>query len=337
MKKAMLYRKEGNAAVACQLCAHRCVISDGGAGVCGVRVNENGTLYTLVYDKIVAQHVDPIEKKPLYHVLPGSLSYSIATVGCNFHCLNCQNHEISQIPKRHSRAISGVPVTPEEIVTAALRNRCQSIAYTYTEPTIYFELAYETAQLARKKGLKNVFVTNGYMTAEALDTIRPYLDAANVDLKGYNEAKYRKVCGGKLEPVKETIRRMNEIGVWVEVTTLIIPTHNDSETELRAIAEFLVSVNPAIPWHVSAFYPQYKMAHLPSTSPGIIYRAVDIGKEVGLHHVYSGNLRSDSTSATICHACGAHLIQRSGFFVLENLMAQGKCPSCDAPVAGLFA
>lgn len=337
MKKAMLYRKEGNAAVACQLCAHRCVISDGSAGVCGVRVNENGTLYTLVYDKIVAQHVDPIEKKPLYHVLPGSLSYSIATVGCNFHCLNCQNHEISQIPKRHSRAISGVPVTPEEIVTAALRNRCQSIAYTYTEPTIYFELAYETAQLARKKGLKNVFVTNGYMTAEALDTIRPYLDAANVDLKGYNEAKYRKVCGGKLEPVKETIRRMNEIGVWVEVTTLIIPTHNDSETELRAIAEFLVSVNPAIPWHVSAFYPQYKMAHLPSTSPGIIYRAVDIGKEVGLHHVYSGNLRSDSTSATICHACGAHLIQRSGFFVLENLMAQGKCPSCDAPVAGLFA
>ncbi len=337
MKEAMLYRKEGNAAVACQLCAHRCVISDGSAGVCGVRVNENGTLYTLVYDKIVAQHVDPIEKKPLYHVLPGSLSYSIATVGCNFHCLNCQNHEISQIPKRHSRAISGVPVTPEEIVTAALRNRCQSIAYTYTEPTIYFELAYETAQLARKKGLKNVFVTNGYMTAEALDAIRPYLDAANVDLKGYNEAKYRKVCGGKLEPVKETIRRMNEIGVWVEVTTLIIPTHNDSETELRAIAEFLVSVNPAIPWHVSAFYPQYKMAHLPSTSPGIIYRAVDIGKEVGLHHVYSGNLRSDSTSATICHACGAHLIQRSGFFVLENLMAQGKCPSCDAPVAGLFA
>ena len=337
MKEAMLYRKEGNAAVACQLCAHRCVISDGSAGVCGVRVNENGTLYTLVYDKIVAQHVDPIEKKPLYHVLPGSLSYSIATVGCNFHCLNCQNHEISQVPKRHSRAISGVPVTPEEIVTAALRNRCQSIAYTYTEPTIYFELAYETAQLARKKGLKNVFVTNGYMTAEALDAIRPYLDAANVDLKGYNEAKYRKVCGGKLEPVKETIRRMNEIGVWVEVTTLIIPTHNDSETELRAIAEFLVSVNPAIPWHVSAFYPQYKMAHLPSTSPGIIYRAVDIGKEVGLHHVYSGNLRSDSTSATICHACGAHLIQRSGFFVLENLMVQGKCPSCDAPVAGLFA
>lgn len=337
MKEAMLYRKGENAAVVCQLCAHRCAIYDGGAGVCGVRVNENGTLYTLVYDKIVAQHIDPIEKKPLYHVLPGSLSYSIATVGCNFRCLNCQNYEISQIPGRRSREIPGAPITPEEIVAAALRNRCQSIAYTYTEPTIYFELAYETAHLARKKGLKNVFVTNGYMTAEALDAIRPYLDAANVDLKGYNEAKYRKVCGGKLEPVKETIRRMNDMGVWVEVTTLIIPTHNDSETELRAIAEFLVSVNPAIPWHVSAFHPQYKMAHLPSTSPGIIYRAVDIAKEVGLHHVYSGNLRSDSTSATICHACGAHLIQRSGFFVLENLVARGKCPSCDAPVAGIFA
>jgi len=337
MKEAMLYRKTEHAGVVCQLCAHRCAISDGSVGRCGVRVNENGTLYTLVYDKIVAQHVDPIEKKPLYHVLPGSLAYSIATVGCNFHCLNCQNYEISQIPGRHSRAIPGVPITPEEIVHAALRNRCQSIAYTYTEPTMYFELAYETAQLARKKGLKNLFVTNGYMTAEALEMIRPYLDAANVDLKGFNESKYRKVCGGKLEMVKETIRRMNEFGIWVEVTTLVIPTHNDSEIELRAIAEFIASVNPAIPWHVSAFHPQYKMTHMPPTSPGIIYRAADIGKEVGLWYMYSGNLRNDETSTTICHACGTHLIRRSGFFVLENLIAQGKCPNCDAPVGGIFA
>ncbi|GAK51807.1 pyruvate-formate lyase-activating enzyme [Candidatus Moduliflexus flocculans] len=336
MKEAMLYRQEKNAGVICQLCSHRCAISDGSAGICGVRVNENGTLYTLVYDKIVAQHVDPIEKKPLYHVLPGSLSYSIATVGCNFRCLNCQNYEISQIPGRHSRAIPGVPITPEEIVNAALRNRCQSIAYTYTEPTIYFELAYETARLAKRKGLKNLFVTNGYMTAEALETIQPYLDAANVDLKGFNEPKYRKVCGGTLELVKETIRRMNDLGVWVEVTTLVIPTHNDSETELRAIAEFIASVNPAIPWHVSAFHPQYKMAHIPQTSPGIIYRAVDIGKEVGLWHVYSGNLRSDETSTTLCHHCGTPLIRRSGFFVVENAVAQGQCPNCDAPVGGIF-
>lgn len=167
--------------------------------------------------------------------------------------------------------------------------------------------------------------------------IRPYLDAANVDLKGFNESKYRKVCGGKLEPVKETIRRMNDLGVWVEVTTLVIPTHNDSEIELRAIAEFIASVNPAIPWHVSAFYPQYKMTHMPPTSPGSIYRAVDIAKEVGLWHVYSGNVRNDDTSTTTCHACGKRLIRRSGFFVLENLLAQGKCPSCDAPIAGIFA
>ncbi len=337
MKEAMLYRKGENASVTCRLCAHRCAIYDGGIGVCGVRRNENGTLYTLVYDKVAAQHVDPIEKKPFYHVLPGSLSYSIATVGCNFRCLNCQNHELSQVSGKHSSAIPGAPTTPEEIVAAAIRNRCQSIAYTYTEPTIYFELAYETARLARKKGLKNIFVTNGYMTEEALETIRPYLDAANVDLKGFNEAKYRKVCGGTLEPVKDTIRRMNESGVWVEVTTLVIPTHNDSETELRAIAEFIASVNPAIPWHVSAFHPQYKMSHMPPTSAGIIYRAVDIGKDVGLWHVYSGNLRNDYTSTTLCHACGAHLIHRSGFFVLENLANQGKCPNCDAPIAGIFA
>ncbi len=337
MKEAMLYRKEENASVVCELCAHHCAIYDGGSGICGVRRNENGTLYTLVYDKIVAQHIDPIEKKPMYHVLPGSHSYSIATVGCNFRCFNCQNHEISQIPGKHSSAIPGSPMTPEEIVAAAIRNRCQSIAYTYTEPTIYFELAYETARLARRQGLKNIFVTNGYMTEKALETIRPYLDAANVDLKGFNEAKYRKVCGGKLEPVKDTIRRMNESGVWVEVTTLVIPTHNDSETELRAIAEFIASVNPAIPWHVSAFHPQYKMSHRPPTSAGIIYRAVDIGKEVGLWHLYSGNLRNDYTSTTLCHACGAPLIHRSGFFVLENLVNQGKCPDCDAPVAGIFS
>ena len=336
MKEAMLYDQQADNTVTCYLCAHRCTIHEGKTGICGVRKNQQGTLYTLVYDKIIAAHVDPIEKKPLYHLLPGSTSFSIATVGCNFHCFHCQNHDIAQMPRERPGKIPGSPTTPEEIVKTALRNHCESIAYTYTEPTIFFELAYETARLAHAEGLKNVFVTNGYMTPEALEMISPYLDGANVDLKGFQETKYRKICGGKLEPVKETIQRMKALGIWVEVTTLIIPTHNDSETELRAIAQFIVTVNPGIPWHVSAFYPQYKMTHLPPTSASIIYRAIDIGKEEGLHYLYSGNIRHDHSADTHCTSCGKRLIHRSGFYVLENVIEDGTCPSCGTPIDGIF-
>jgi pyruvate formate lyase activating enzyme len=337
MKEAMLYDSRESGEVSCFLCAHRCTIRPGHVGICGVRKNEEGRLLTLVYDKVIAAHVDPIEKKPLHHVLPGSLSFSVATVGCNFHCFQCQNHDIAQMPREHpDSGIPGNPTSPEEIVKAAVRNGCESIAYTYTEPTIYFELAYETARFAHERGLKNVFVTNGYMTQEALETIQPYLDAANVDLKGFRDKKYRKVCGGKLEPVEENIRRMFEMGIWVEVTTLIIPTHNDSETELREIAEFIAGVNPEIPWHVSAFYPQYKFSHLPPTSAAAIYRAVDIGKELGLKYVYSGNIRGDRSVDTWCPACGKHLIHRSGFYILENHVVDGKCPVCSTKIAGIF-
>jgi len=336
MKEAVLYTREPHELVLCHLCAHRCRIAEGQTGICGVRTNQGGTLYTLVSDTIIAAHVDPIEKKPLYHVFPGSTAFSIATVGCNFHCLHCQNHDISQMPILHPGVMPGNPITPAEIVAAALRQQCQSIAYTYTEPTIYFELAYETARLAKAQGLKNLFVTNGYLTQEALALIHPYLDAANVDLKGYKDAKYRKVCGGKLEPVKETIQRMHALGIWVEVTTLIIPTHNDSESELHAIAEFLVGIDPAIPWHVSAFSPQYKMSHLPPTSAAVIYRAVDIGKAAGLHYVYSGNIHGDESVDTTCHACGKRLIHRAGFYILENKVVNGRCPFCEAVLPGIF-
>ena len=285
MKKALLYDKQADNAVTCRLCAHQCTIRDGKTGICGVRQNQGGTLYTLVYDKIIAAHIDPIEKKPFFHVLPGSLSFSIATVGCNFSCRHCQNADISQTPREHPGYIPGNPTTPEDIVHAAVRNQCTSIAYTYTEPTIFFELAYETARLAHDKGIKNVFVTNGYMSRDALEMIQPYLDGANVDLKGFDDAKYRKVCGAKLEPVKETIQRMRDLNIWVEVTTLIIPTHNDSESELRQIAEWIVNVDPGMPWHVSAFYPRYHMTHLPPTPPDTIFQAVQIGKHAGLRYV----------------------------------------------------
>ena len=337
MKEAMLYTMQEDGTISCYLCEHRCTIHQGRTGICGVRKNQDGVLYTLVYDRIIAAHADPIEKKPLYHVLPGTMSFSIATVGCNLHCFFCQNHDIAQMPReRPESPIPGNPTTPGEIVETALRHHCESIAYTYTEPTIYFELAYETARLAHEQGLKNIFVTNGYMTPEALEAIHPYLDAANVDLKGFKDAKYRKVCGGKLGPVKETIRRMNGMGIWVEVTTLIIPTHNDSGTELQEIAEFIVGINPAIPWHISAFHPQYKMTHLPPTSAAIIYRAVDIGKEVGLRYVYSGNIRADDSADTWCPSCGKRLVHRSGFYVIDNAIINGTCPVCDTEIEGIF-
>lgn len=339
MKEAMLCLQQKHGSVSCVLCSHRCTIPLGGKGICGVRENRDGTLYTLVYDKIIAAHIDPIEKKPLYHVLPGTTSFSIATVGCNFRCLHCQNHDIAHMPREHpfKTSVPGTSTTPQEIVNAAIRNHCDSIAYTYTEPTMYFELAYDTSRLAHEKGLKNVFVTNGYMTQEALETIAPDLDGANVDLKGFRDTKYHKVCGGRLEPVKETIQRMHGMGIWVEVTTLIIPTHNDSEMELREIAEFLADISPAIPWHVSAFYPQYKMTHLPPTSAAIIYRAVDIGKEAGLRYVYSGNLRNERSADTWCPSCGKSLIRRSGFYVIENNLVNGTCPVCDTGLDGIFS
>ena len=336
MKEALLYDQRADETVVCQVCAHRCTIPEGKTGICGVRRNQAGVLHSLVYDKVVSTHVDPIEKKPFYHLLPGSFSFSIATVGCNFRCQNCQNHDISQWPREHAGDLPGSQIAPAEIVKAALRSQCASIAYTYTEPAVYFELAYETARIAHAQGLKNVFVTNGYMTAEALDLIQPYLDGANVDLKGFDEAKHRSLCGAKLEPVKETIRRMREKKIWVEVTTLIIPTHNDSDDELRQIAAWLCSVDPAMPWHVSAFFPQYRLPHLPPTPAATIFRAVDIGKAAGLRYVYSGNVRGGEAEDTWCAHCHKRLIQRRGFAVQENLVTNGKCPACGTFVAGIF-
>ncbi|MDD2703669.1 MAG: AmmeMemoRadiSam system radical SAM enzyme, partial [Candidatus Omnitrophica bacterium] len=239
MKEAFLYEKLDNKVVHCRLCAHRCRIRDGAYGVCGVRQNRDGVLYSLVFGKPVACNVDPIEKKPLYHFLPGSVSLSIATLGCNFHCGFCQNWEISQSRKEESSRQDVRGRTPEAVVEAAVKNKCVSISYTYTEPTVYFEYAYETARLAKKKGLYNIFVTNGYMSGETLEMIRPFLDAVNVDLKFFRDSSYRKVCGGSLQPVLDSIALMKQMGVWVELTTLVVPGQNDSSGELRDIARFI--------------------------------------------------------------------------------------------------
>jgi len=334
-KEAYLYEKGSEGKVRCLLCNHRCLIADGKRGLCCVRESSDGTLYSLVYEKLISAHVDPIEKKPFFHFLPGSKAFSIATVGCNFRCLHCQNHEISQLP--HDRKnITGEKVSAKEIVSLALQNNCASISYTYTEPTIFFEYAYDTAKIAHKKGIKNSFVTNGYMTAEALDMIAPYLDGANVDLKAFSEAFYKKVCGAQLQPVLENIKRMKALGIWVEVTTLIIPTLNDAESELRKIARFIHSVSLDIPWHVSAFYPTYKLLDKPRTSPETIRRAREIGLEEGLRYVYSGNIPGDEGENTTCYHCNNVLVRRWGYQIAEQSITDGKCPHCNTPIDGVW-
>ncbi len=331
-----MYEKAEGLAVICKLCAHRCFIPPGRIGICRVRENRAGVLYTLVYDRVTSPNIDPIEKKPLFHFLPGTLSYSIATVGCNFHCRFCQNWEISQMPRYREGITFGQKISPEQIVRRALQARCKTIAYTYTEPTVFFELAYDSARLAVKEGLKNIFVTNGYMTPEALRAIHPHLHAANVDLKGFDDKRYRRVCGAKLQPVLDTIRLMKKLGIWVEVTTLVIPGHNDSEEELRQIARFLRDVGPEIPWHLSAFFPAYRMLDVKPTGGETLLRAWAIGKEAGLRYVYIGNLADNIHEDTNCYQCGKRLVQRFGFSVSRNLLDDGRCPFCQAPIQGVW-
>ena len=335
MKEAYLYKPMENEGVRCGLCAHGCIIKPGAKGICGVRQNVNGKLYSLVYDKVIARHVDPIEKKPLFHFLPGTLSYSIATVGCNFRCKFCQNADISQMPSDLNRII-GENISPQDIVTDAQRSGCATIAYTYTEPTIYFELAKDTAEIASSKGIKNVFVSNGYMTKECLEQIHPHLHAANVDLKSFSDKFYKDMCKARLQPVLDTICTMKRQGIWVEVTTLIIPGKNDSREELRDIAKFLVELDPGIPWHVSRFHPTYRLTDVPPTPPRTVRMAREIGYETGLRYVYTGNLPGDEGEHTKCHNCGAALIERFGFYVRNNRIARNTCPSCGEPIPGVW-
>jgi pyruvate formate lyase activating enzyme len=326
--------REGNK-VQCSLCCHRCLISPGKRGICAVRENRDGTLYSLVYDKVIAQNIDPIEKKPLFHFQPGSMSYSIATPGCNFRCRHCQNADISQLPRDHGGVVLGEEVAPSAIVAAALKTRCTSISYTYTEPTIYFELAYETAHLAVEAGLKNVFVTNGYITPEALDVIRPYLHAANIDLKGFTDDFYKNICGARLQPVLDAIRLYKEFGIWIEITTLVIPGHNDSDEELKDIARFIRSVGQDIPWHVTRFHPTYKLTDKPRTPLATLKRAQQIGFEAGLRYVYEGNIPGEGED-TVCWSCKKRLVKRIGFSVEESKIKEGKCSYCSSVIDGVW-
>jgi pyruvate formate lyase activating enzyme len=337
MRKAMFQQPEGEGRVRCGLCRFRCSIADGRRGLCGVRENREGVLYTLVYGKAVAENVDPIEKKPLFHFHPGSLSYSVSTVGCNFRCLHCQNHQISQWPQERG-PIAGAEVAPERLVQRALDAGCRSIAYTYTEPTIYFEYAYETARLARQAGLGNVFVSNGYITPEALETIAPYLDAANIDLKGFSDDFYREVAGASLQGVLDCLCDYHRHGIWLEVTTLLIPGRNDDPEELRQLTRFIAEeLGPEAPWHVTGFYPTYKLQDAPPTPLASLQTARKIGQQAGLQFVYTGNRGDADSESTRCPACRKLVIERSGFRLVTNHLQQGQCPWCPAVIPGRFS
>lgn len=333
MKEAMLWEKLPGGAIQCHLCAHMCRIQPGERGICHVRENRRGTLFTLTYGKLIAAHVDPIEKKPLFHFQPGSLSYSIATPGCNFTCKHCQNASISQMPKELGM-VEGEFVSPQNIVNDALTRNCKSISYTYTEPTVFFEYAYETAVIAHEKGLRNIFVTNGFMTERSIEKLASVLDGANIDLKAYSDDFYRKICGGHLEPVKRAIAAMVEQGIWVEVTTLIIPGYNDDPEQWEGIADFLLSIDPCIPWHISAFYPTYHLKDAPPTPARLLSQARDTGLSRGLKYVYTGNIPGDEGENTYCPGCGKRLIHRVGYTIFENLIKDGACPYCQATLEG---
>lgn len=364
MEESLFYKKLTDKKVQCYACNHKCLILPDNSGICGVRENISGKLYSLTYGLACAENIDPIEKKPFFHFLPGTNSLSVATVGCNFRCLNCQNWDISQGSKIAGK-IDGFSLPQEKIVEDALKNNCRSISYTYTEPTIFVEYALETMKLAKKAGLKNAWVSNGYMTKDVLKTISPYLDAINVDLKSVNEKFYQKVCGAKLKPVLENLKMIKKLNIWLEITTLVIPIkndtrchpepfaslegrlregsrinprdcfiadapHNDSSEEFGQIAKFIKDeLGDETPWHISKFSPEisWKMQTYSPTPEKIIKEARDIGLKAGLKYVYTGNLWDNNGENTYCPKCKALNIKRIGFSI-ERLDKNGKCHKC---------
>jgi pyruvate formate lyase activating enzyme len=334
MKEALLYHMLEDSIVRCDLCGHHCTIKPGESGVCQVRQNIDGQLYTLVYGSAISQQVDPVEKKPLYHFLPGSRAFSVATVGCNMQCQWCQNWQIAQAPL--SSGWRDVPHnSPETLVENALISNSQSIAYTYTEPTIFFEYAFDTAKLAQKAGLANLFITNGYMTGEMLDFFHPWLDAANVDLKAFRQRTYAKYTGAGLKTVLDSLKKIKSLGIWLEVTSLLIPGINDDPTEITEMAEFVArELGADTPWHISRFFPHYKLPHTPPTPPKTLQMAFEIGKQAGLEFVYMGNITGESN--TTCPNCGELLIRRNGYHTRIAQLKEGKCSTCGHSIPGIW-
>ena len=324
------YTHEGSRLV-CLLCAHYCHLKESQKGICGVNQNVNGAIKNLVYGYPVALHVDPVEKKPLCHFMPDTRALSLGTIGCNFKCSFCQNWSISQEKELHSKEY----FEPEQIIELALKYECASIAYTYNEPTIFYPYAKDIALLAHERGIKNIFVTNGFESNEVIDDMVGIIDAANVDLKSFNHDYYKKELGGGLETILENLKHFKSNGIWIEVTTLIVPTKNDSDEELTSIASFIAKeLGEQTPWHISAFHPDYHEQGIPATSIETLKRAEAIGKRAGLKYVYIGNVGLENP--TRCVSCNAVLIERKRFEVMENHLIDGCCPHCQTKLAGVF-
>jgi pyruvate formate lyase activating enzyme len=335
MREASFYKKLDNLKVKCLLCPHECLINNNETGICAVRKNQGGTLFSLVYGKVIAENTDPIEKKPLYHFMPGTRSFSLATVGCNFKCRHCQNYEISQMP-RDRKMINGRDKSPEELVRFAKKTSCDSISFTYSEPTIFYEFAYDIAKLSNSQGLKNIIVSNGYINKKPLEKIAPYIDGANIDLKAFSDDFYNKICGAKLQPVLDSIKLYKKLGIWIEITTLIIPGLNDNEDELQNLAEFIASVGKDIPWHVTAFYPTYNLLEKPRTSIDHLIKAREIGINAGLRYIFTGNIPGYEGENTYCYECKKLLIERTGFRIENNYIKDTSCPECNTKIDGYF-
>ena len=347
MHKSILFEKRSNVSVRCTACRHYCTIPEGKSGVCGVRVNRKGELYLAVYGRAVAANIDPVEKKPLFHFLPGSQIFSFGTIGCNFACSFCQNWDISQAAREPAGGkndaqtphftqlqISGKDLQPEQIVQYCIENEIPSIAYTYNEPAIFFEYVYDTAKLARKSGIRNVLVSNGYESGESLKMLASCIDAMNIDLKAFTEGFYRKMCKARLQPVLDTIKEAHERGIWIEITTLVIPSENDSKAELGNIAKFIAGVDKNIPWHISRFHPDYKMQGIAATPVQTLESAYRIGKSAGLRHVYVGNIEN-SHENTCCPNCGKVLISRKGYSTRIEGLEGGRC-GCGESIPGIW-
>ena len=344
MKRCVLYKKLAGDKIQCLACNHFCKISEGHVGICGVRQNKDGKLNLLVYGKAIGVGIDPIEKKPFYHFLPGSFAYSLGTFGCNFRCGNCQNFEISQIlglkgrVKKYDKISWGEQLPPEEIVKRAKENNCKSIAYTYNEPTIWAEYALDTMKLARKSGLKNVWVSNGFMSRETLDLITPYLDAINIDIKSFDEKFYMSNCAAKLAPVLENCQRIVKKKIWLEITTLVIPTLSDNEKMLTKLAKFIKDkLGDFVPWHLSAFSGSisWKLQDVPDTTIKQLTTAYKIGKKQGLKYIYIGNVQTKDFENTLCPKCKKIIFQRIGYNIYTPEIS-GQCPNCKNKIEGIF-
>ena len=335
MKEARYYTPLADKKVKCDLCPHNCVLKDGQTGICRTRRNENGKLYTLAYANPCAINLDPVEKKPLFHFLPGHTTLSIATAGCNLRCLHCQNATISQVSPEE---VVNMPYDPIDVVKVAKKNNILSISYTYTEPIVFYEYVLDTAKLARKNGLKNIIVSAGYINPEPLQELSQYIDAANIDLKSFDDNHYRKVNSARLEPVLQTLKILKQNNVWLEITNLIIPGYNDSDENFEKMTQWLAQNGFAdTPLHFSRFYPTYKLNDAPPTPVETIERAVEIARKNGILYVYGGNIAGHNSENTYCPQCGKVLIERTGFIsTIKKTFKDGKCTKCGKEIAGVW-